>query len=315
MDAKKTGAFIALLRKEKNLKQAELAEELHVSDKAISRWETGKGFPDINTIEDLAAVLDVSIAELFKGERIPQQMTKEESDQIALDWMSFVNEMMHHKKVQNTILGFLAGLVLSVVVFMHLTSPIYINTSSDALKIETLSDGTVVAVLNEKAAGYELSETINPDNEQKETFISCYETGWSKLTKQKNDSVIILGDQDSLNRVYYYPSENADELIYSNTTTEESGGVITLPRLIYNMWIFAGVILSLAGIIACRLAKKKDILIRITMVPVIFTISTVLILFGKFDQVYNAAYYFYGIVLLSIILYILVSYVYSKRRK
>lgn len=315
MDAKQTGAFIAQCRKEKNMKQAELAEKLHVTDKAVSRWETGKGFPDVNTIEELSSVLNVTIAELFKGEKILEDLSKEESNRIALDWMSFANEMMHRKRFQHLILGFLAGLVLSVIVFMHMTSPIYINSASEALKVETLSDGTVVALLNEKTAGYELSDIILPDTHQKETFISCYETMWSRMTKRKNASVIILGDQESLNRVYYYPSQDADELIYSSTTDIVDDGVITLPRLVYNMWIFAGVILSLIGIIACIFAKKKDTMIKITMAPVVFTISTILILFGKFNQVYNASFYFYGILLLTTVLYGLVYYLYHLKKK
>mgnify|MGYP002802871563 FL=1 len=51
MDAEKFGAFIAAARKEKNMTQKALAEKLHVTDKAVSRWERGLGFPDIHTIE------------------------------------------------------------------------------------------------------------------------------------------------------------------------------------------------------------------------------------------------------------------------
>ena len=49
MDAKQMGMFISELRKENNMTQAQLAKELYVSDKAVSRWERGLGFPDINT--------------------------------------------------------------------------------------------------------------------------------------------------------------------------------------------------------------------------------------------------------------------------
>lgn len=50
MDSKKFGEFIATIRKEKGWTQAELAEKISVTDKAVSRWERGLGFPDINTI-------------------------------------------------------------------------------------------------------------------------------------------------------------------------------------------------------------------------------------------------------------------------
>ena len=61
------GDMIKELRMKRNLTQKELATELGVSDKTISKWETGKGLPDIGMVEDLANVLNVSIAELFTG--------------------------------------------------------------------------------------------------------------------------------------------------------------------------------------------------------------------------------------------------------
>ena len=61
MDSKKFGEFIATIRKEKGWTQAELAEKISVTDKAVSRWERGLGFPDINTIKPLADVLEISI--------------------------------------------------------------------------------------------------------------------------------------------------------------------------------------------------------------------------------------------------------------
>ena len=70
MDAAKTGAFIAAMRRERNMTQAELAAVLHVTDKAVSKWERGAGLPDINLIEPLAAALDVSVLELMQGRRI-----------------------------------------------------------------------------------------------------------------------------------------------------------------------------------------------------------------------------------------------------
>ena len=63
MDAKMFGAFLAQVRRVQVLTQAELAEQLHVSDKAVSRWERGVGLPDINTLEPLADALGLSLAD------------------------------------------------------------------------------------------------------------------------------------------------------------------------------------------------------------------------------------------------------------
>lgn len=65
MDAKTFGAFLARVRREQGLTQAELAEQLHVTDKAVSRWERGIGLPDINTLEPLADALGLSLADLM----------------------------------------------------------------------------------------------------------------------------------------------------------------------------------------------------------------------------------------------------------
>ena len=73
MDATKTGALIAAIRRERNMTQAELAARLHVTDKAVSKWERGAGLPDISLIEPLAAALDISVLELMQGRRIPRR--------------------------------------------------------------------------------------------------------------------------------------------------------------------------------------------------------------------------------------------------
>lgn len=63
-----TGSVIRTLREKKGLTQRQLAERLSVSDKTVSKWETGKGLPDISLLEPLAAQLGVSVAELLRGE-------------------------------------------------------------------------------------------------------------------------------------------------------------------------------------------------------------------------------------------------------
>ena len=70
MNSYVTGAMIRRLREEKRMTQAELAEKLNVSDKAVSKWETGKGYPDITLVEPIAAALGVSVPELLSGENI-----------------------------------------------------------------------------------------------------------------------------------------------------------------------------------------------------------------------------------------------------
>ena len=70
MDKYVTGTVIRTLREGKKMTQEELAERIHVGGKAVSKWETGQGFPDISLLEPLARALDISVIELLSGECI-----------------------------------------------------------------------------------------------------------------------------------------------------------------------------------------------------------------------------------------------------
>lgn len=65
-----TGAIIKRLREKENMTQSQLAEKLNVSDKTVSKWETGKGYPDIALVEPIAKALGISVTELLSGEDV-----------------------------------------------------------------------------------------------------------------------------------------------------------------------------------------------------------------------------------------------------
>ncbi|MBQ9618664.1 MAG: helix-turn-helix transcriptional regulator, partial [Oscillibacter sp.] len=65
-----TGSMIKRLRETRNLTQRQLGESIGVSDKAVSKWETGRGYPDISLLEALAAALGVSVIELLAGDDV-----------------------------------------------------------------------------------------------------------------------------------------------------------------------------------------------------------------------------------------------------
>ena len=84
MDHQKVGCFIAALRREKGWTQRELAAQLGVTDKAVSRWETGKGLPDISLLRPLSEALGVSVNELLSGEAIKLGQELAKSDALVL---------------------------------------------------------------------------------------------------------------------------------------------------------------------------------------------------------------------------------------
>lgn len=73
MNSYVTGAAVKTLREKKGLTQRQLADRIAVSDKAVSKWETGRGLPDLSLLEPLSSALGVSVAELLSGEQITNQ--------------------------------------------------------------------------------------------------------------------------------------------------------------------------------------------------------------------------------------------------
>ena len=98
MDAYKFGCFVAEKRKEQNMTQKDLAAKLQVTDKAVSKWERGLGFPDINSLEPLADALGVSIIELMKSERIIENDSNKEVEKVVNDVMTVVKEDAEEKR-------------------------------------------------------------------------------------------------------------------------------------------------------------------------------------------------------------------------
>ena len=110
MDNQRFGSFIVQLRKENNLTQKELAEKIHLTDKAISKWERGLSFPDISMLEPLAETFNVSVLELLKGERLCQEDTisNEEAKQLVKNSINISDQEILRKHVKSkTIIIFL----------------------------------------------------------------------------------------------------------------------------------------------------------------------------------------------------------------
>lgn len=118
MDKEQFGRFVYRLRKEKNMTQKELGEKLHLTDKAVSKWERGLSYPDICVLDDLSQALDVSVVELLNGERAkPEAVMDTEKVQELIDCSLQISDEEIKRKRERSRLIIIICVVLIMLIF------------------------------------------------------------------------------------------------------------------------------------------------------------------------------------------------------
>lgn len=107
-----TGKFILKKRKEKNLTQEQLAEKLGVSNKTISKWETGKCMPDYSVIKNLCEELEITIAELMDGEETEEKSVRTYDEEQIMDLLRRTQELEKQKKLIYGVLLIVMGIAI-----------------------------------------------------------------------------------------------------------------------------------------------------------------------------------------------------------
>lgn len=159
MDQKKIGSFIAALRKEKGFTQEQLGEKLNVSQRTVSRWETGRNMPDLSLLSVLCEVLGISLAELMKGERIAEQtITKEDASGILSSVLELVKEK---QQVRNVLAALISGIItlICMIALYNYEFSINITTTTDlesAINEYYFSDEVDADILERQAIGNRL---------------------------------------------------------------------------------------------------------------------------------------------------------------
>lgn len=118
MDQIMIGNFMAKKRKEKNMTQARLAEKLGVSDKTISKWETGKCMPDYNVIESLCAELDITIAELLDGEEAAESSIRTYDGSQILDLIKRTQALENQRTTLYGLILIIMGMALLILHYL-----------------------------------------------------------------------------------------------------------------------------------------------------------------------------------------------------
>ncbi len=125
MDQKKIGLFLKELRKEKNLTQEALAEQLNITGRTVSRWETGITLPDLSVLIEIAELYDVDIKELIKGERnsITVEPKEKEALQVVAKYAAEEKARMAKRIRKISVLGLIGILVFFALNFEVITIP------------------------------------------------------------------------------------------------------------------------------------------------------------------------------------------------
>jgi transcriptional regulator with XRE-family HTH domain len=106
MDNQKIGAFITERRKAKNLTQKELADQISVTVQTISKWECGKGLPDISLMKSLCEVLDITINDLLNGEKIAEKDLPKYAEKQIADIMLYNQDASKYEAAMGIFWGF-----------------------------------------------------------------------------------------------------------------------------------------------------------------------------------------------------------------
>ena len=124
MDQMKIGKFIAACRKEAGLTQAQLAEKLNITDRAVSKWERGLSLPDSSLMLALCEILDITVNDLLSGERVIMDAYNKEMEKNLLEMVREKEENDRYLLALEWVVGILSVLVLLIPIFLGAYLPI-----------------------------------------------------------------------------------------------------------------------------------------------------------------------------------------------
>lgn len=204
MDQIKIGSFIQEKRKEKNLTQLQLAQKLNVTDRAVSKWETGRAMPDSAIMLDLCGILGITVTDLLNGEVISMDNYNEKIEQTLIEMTKQKEEADKRLLAMEIFVG-----VLSLIIFFSLTIVASYVQIEEWLRITLILIGFIPLLIAtpfmlkiEQVAGYykcencghryvpEYKSVFYAPHMGRTRYLKCPECGkktWSKKVISKED--------------------------------------------------------------------------------------------------------------------------------
>ena len=159
MDQIQIGKFIAEKRKEQGMTQMQLAEKMGITDRAVSKWETGRSLPDASLMLDLCNLLKITVNELLCGEELSMENYNEKAEKALVEMVKQKEEADRRLLKMEVVIGVLSTLFLFAllavgIVFMTMGKPMWIFWLLFGIGMVTFIVGISFAVKIEQVAGY-----------------------------------------------------------------------------------------------------------------------------------------------------------------
>ncbi|MBQ2835780.1 MAG: helix-turn-helix transcriptional regulator [Clostridia bacterium] len=197
MNQVKIGKFIAECRKNKKLTQAELAEKLNITDRAISKWETGKGMPDTSIMLDLCNELEITVNELLCGEMIEMKNYNENVEKNLLEMIKQKEESDKRLLRAEILIGILGLLpfFISLIIIMIVAMEEWMETVITLTSIIPFLIVTPFMLKIEQIAGYYECEECG------ERYVPTYKSVfWSRHIGRTRHMKCLKCNQKSWNK-------------------------------------------------------------------------------------------------------------------
>lgn len=235
MDKNVTGNFIAELRKEKGMTQSELAKQLSVSDKAVSRWETGKGLPDLTSLMSLGSIFSLTVDELLCGKRAEKNKTDTGEKEIV--YVELPKKKIKPMKVLKRI----AEIILVYVILINI---LYMYRYGELKTFGSFPYGyTTISAVSNTIELYDLKFEVAADGGNKTTmskkgngvFVWTKYGGYSGTLSFKNNNRAIVVPFEFVNTNNWYKNSIiiTVDIVGDDVTITMSGSSAELDRTIY----------------------------------------------------------------------------------
>lgn len=224
--------------------------------------------------------------------------------------MKNIKTKLFRKKIATICVSVLTMILVFVLIALNVNAPIVLPYEKVEKSVSVIKNesGELAFDIKDPALEVDIEYMMGEDGVYT-ADISCYTTKWKQKFEKTSggNRVVSLDGKQPIQRISYYPTVSGENtcLYEEETIGNTSSGYVTLPRLVLHSYMFFSVLLSLVGVIVCVSLRKRNNAIytalKVTLVPVMYFLSSLVILTGKGD-IYNSLYYFSGILLSTLLM-------------